>query len=115
MPRRRVLTETQFDALLALPKSEADLIRHYTLSPDDLAVINLRVSFGIILPELDKDTVSQVKKPALTATSAPDLILSSTIPGGRFDDVSQDQDRKASDACGPSAFGFLGRVRGRPI
>jgi hypothetical protein len=42
MPRRRVLTETQFDALLALPKSEADLIRHYTLSPDDLAVIARR-------------------------------------------------------------------------
>jgi TnpA family transposase len=42
MPRRRVLTPTQFDALLALPTREADLIRHYTLSPDDLAVIARR-------------------------------------------------------------------------
>jgi TnpA family transposase len=42
MPRCRVLTETQFDALLALPTGEAGLIRHYTLSPDDLAVIARR-------------------------------------------------------------------------
>lgn len=42
MPRRRVLTQIQLDALLALPSGEADLIRHYTLSPDDLAVIARR-------------------------------------------------------------------------
>lgn len=42
MPRRRVLTTTQLDSLLALPSGEGDLIRHYTLSPDDLAVIARR-------------------------------------------------------------------------
>jgi TnpA family transposase len=42
MPRRRVLTEAQLNALFALPTTEADLIRHYTLSPGDLAVIARR-------------------------------------------------------------------------
>ena len=42
MPRRHVITDAQFDRLLALPTGEADLIRHYTLSPDDLAVIARR-------------------------------------------------------------------------
>lgn len=42
MPRRRVLAQAQFEALVALPTSEADLIRHYTLSPDDVAVIARR-------------------------------------------------------------------------
>ena len=42
MPRRRVLTNAQLDALFALPTTEADLIRHYTLDPDDLAVIARR-------------------------------------------------------------------------
>jgi TnpA family transposase len=42
MPRRRVLTEAQLTALFALPTTEADLIRHYTLSPDDMAVIARR-------------------------------------------------------------------------
>ena len=42
MPRRHVITDVQFDRLLALPTGEADLIRHYTLSPDDLAVIARR-------------------------------------------------------------------------
>lgn len=42
MPRRRVLTDAQITALVALPITEADLIRHYTLGPDDLAVIARR-------------------------------------------------------------------------
>lgn len=42
MPRRRVLTEPQLEALFALPMAEADLIRHYTLGPEDLAVIARR-------------------------------------------------------------------------
>jgi TnpA family transposase len=42
MPRRRVLTDAQLDALLALPTGEADLIQHYSLSPLDLAVIMKR-------------------------------------------------------------------------
>lgn len=42
MPRRSVLTKAQFEALLSLPTSETDLIRHYTLSPDDLKVIQRR-------------------------------------------------------------------------
>src|SRR5208283_5407724 len=39
MPRRRAITDAQLEALLALPTAEPDLIRHYTLSPADLAVI----------------------------------------------------------------------------
>lgn len=42
MPRRRVVTPPQLEALLALPTAEIDLIRHYTLSPADLAVIARR-------------------------------------------------------------------------
>ena len=42
MPRRRALTGVQIEALLALPTTEPDLIRHYTLSPADLAVIARR-------------------------------------------------------------------------
>ncbi|KAA0675758.1 Tn3 family transposase [Roseomonas genomospecies 6] len=42
MPRRRVFTDAQITALFALPTAEADLIRHYTLGPDDLAVIARR-------------------------------------------------------------------------
>lgn len=42
MPRRRVLTEAQLASLLALPREEADLVRHYTLSRADLEVIDRR-------------------------------------------------------------------------
>ena len=42
MPRRRALSESQLNALLALPTAEADLIRHYTLGPDDLAIVARR-------------------------------------------------------------------------
>src|ERR1700761_8874763 len=42
MPRRRVLTEAQLDALFALPTAEADLIRHWTLAGADLAAVDRR-------------------------------------------------------------------------
>jgi hypothetical protein len=42
MPRRRALTGVQIEALLALPTTEPDLIRHYTLNSADLAVIARR-------------------------------------------------------------------------
>jgi TnpA family transposase len=42
MPRRRVLTDVQLEALLALPTAEADLIQHYSLSDQDIAVIMKR-------------------------------------------------------------------------
>ena len=42
MPRRRALTETQLDALFALPTAEADLIRHWTLDGVDLAAVDRR-------------------------------------------------------------------------
>jgi TnpA family transposase len=42
MPRRRVLTSAQISELLALPTDEPTLIRHYTLSDADLAVIQRR-------------------------------------------------------------------------
>jgi Domain of unknown function (DUF4158) len=42
MPRRRVLTDAQLDALLVLPTNEQDLIQHYSLSAQDLAVIMKR-------------------------------------------------------------------------
>lgn len=42
MPRRSVLTDAQAEALLALPTAETDLIRHYTLSPADIAVVARR-------------------------------------------------------------------------
>ncbi len=42
MPRRHVITDAQFERLLALPTGEADLIRHYTLSQEDLDVIARR-------------------------------------------------------------------------
>ena len=42
MPRRRALTEAQLDHLLALPTSEADLIRHWTLNAADLTAVERR-------------------------------------------------------------------------
>ena len=39
MPRRRVLTDGQLNALLALPTTEPELLRYYTLSRADLDVI----------------------------------------------------------------------------
>jgi TnpA family transposase len=42
MPRRRALTKAQLDSLLALPVTEADLARHWTLSDDDLALVDRR-------------------------------------------------------------------------
>lgn len=39
MPRRSVLTEAQRANLLALPGDEADLVRYWTLSADDLRII----------------------------------------------------------------------------
>lgn len=42
MPRRRALTEAQLTNLFALPTSEADLIRHWTLDDADLAAVGRR-------------------------------------------------------------------------
>ena len=42
MPRRRALTETQLDALLALPADEARLIRHWILEQTDHAAVDRR-------------------------------------------------------------------------
>jgi len=42
MPRRRALTEAQLTNLLALPTTEPDLVRYWTLSDADLAAINRR-------------------------------------------------------------------------
>ena len=39
MPRRRALTTAQLENLLALPITEADLVRHWTLGDDDLAIV----------------------------------------------------------------------------
>src|SRR5215212_55749 len=42
MPRRRALTATRLEGLLALPVAEADLIRHWTLDRTDLAAVDRR-------------------------------------------------------------------------
>ncbi|UXT61275.1 Tn3 family transposase (plasmid) [Agrobacterium fabrum] len=42
MPRRVTLTDRQKDALLRLPTSQADLLKHYTLSDEDLEHIRHR-------------------------------------------------------------------------
>src|SRR3954471_13845258 len=42
MPRRRVLTEAQLENLLALPTTEAELVRYWTLDDEDLAIIGRR-------------------------------------------------------------------------
>jgi TnpA family transposase len=42
MPRRRALTTAQLESLLALPVTEADLVRHWTLGDDDLALVGRR-------------------------------------------------------------------------
>jgi len=42
MPRRRALTEAQLENLLALPTTEADLVRHWTLDRVDLAAVDRR-------------------------------------------------------------------------
>lgn len=40
MPRRVTLTDRQKDALLRLPTSQADSLKHYTLSDEDLGHIS---------------------------------------------------------------------------
>ncbi len=42
MPRRRALTEAQLQTLFALPTTEANLIRHWTVGSDDLAAVGRR-------------------------------------------------------------------------
>ena len=42
MARRTVLTSRQRSALFSLPQREADLLRHYTLSDEDLQHIGAR-------------------------------------------------------------------------
>ena len=42
MPRRRALTEAQLESLFALPVTEPDLIRHWTLAQADLAAVERR-------------------------------------------------------------------------
>lgn len=42
MPRRAILTPADRQNLLALPETEAELIRHYTFSETDLTLIRLR-------------------------------------------------------------------------
>jgi TnpA family transposase len=42
MPRRRALTEAQLQTLFALPTTQADLIRHWTVDGGDLAAIGRR-------------------------------------------------------------------------
>ena len=42
MPRRAVLSEAQREALLSLPTSEIELVREWTLSPEDLDIIRRR-------------------------------------------------------------------------
>ncbi len=39
MPRRSILTATERENLLGWPEAQADLIRHYTLSATDLAIV----------------------------------------------------------------------------
>lgn len=39
MARRRLLTDEQWTALLALPNTERDIVHHCTLTPDDFAAI----------------------------------------------------------------------------
>jgi TnpA family transposase len=42
MPRRSILSAAERESLLALPDNRDDLIRRYTLSPSDIAVIRQR-------------------------------------------------------------------------
>jgi TnpA family transposase len=44
MPRRRAVTREQLEVLLALPATETELIRHWTLGAADLAAIERRRS-----------------------------------------------------------------------
>ena len=39
MPRRSILSVAERDSLLALPATQDELIRHYTLSETDLSII----------------------------------------------------------------------------
>jgi TnpA family transposase len=42
MPRRSILFAAERESLFALPETNEDLIRHYTFSESDLAIINQR-------------------------------------------------------------------------
>ena len=42
MPRRSILSAAERESMLALPDTKDDLIRHYTFSDTDLAIIRQR-------------------------------------------------------------------------
>jgi hypothetical protein len=42
MPRRSILSATEREALLAVPETQEELIRHYTFKEPDLSLIRLR-------------------------------------------------------------------------
>ena len=44
MPRRLILSDTEYSDLLAIPKNQDDLIRYYTFSEPDLSLIRQRRS-----------------------------------------------------------------------
>lgn len=50
MPRRVTLTDRQKDALLRLPTSQTDLLKHYTLSDEDFGHIRGSVGISAITP-----------------------------------------------------------------
>ncbi len=58
MPRRSILSAADRESLLALPDNRDDLIRRYTLSPSDIAVIRQRrgatnrLGFAVLLSYL---------------------------------------------------------------
>ena len=42
MPRRSILSATEREALLAVPETQEELIRHYTFKEPDLSLIRMR-------------------------------------------------------------------------
>ncbi len=42
MPRRSILSATERESLLSLPQSQDELIQHYTLNDNDLALVRQR-------------------------------------------------------------------------
>ena len=73
MARRRLLTDEQWAGLLALPNEERDIVRHYTLGPDELAVLaakrtpHNRLGYALLL--------CAMRHPGRTAVTASALMI----------------------------------------
>jgi hypothetical protein len=77
MPRRSILSASERESLLALPDTQEDLIRRYTLNESDMAVVrqhrgaamSARLCGAVLLPAFSRSSARRCR--AAVRTLAP--------------------------------------------